>query len=324
MEYRGNNLIEIKPKLRQSRIFILLILILVLAMFAGNIYLIVNSPNKTDEDTQMKAESGTETEMKSNTEINTDETNKDEVNSQQETSKIANKKVDKHTYEFKRKIVVNDRTKKNMENIYNSEEKVVYLTFDDGPSKKVTIPILDLLKKENIKATFFTLGSRVELYPEIVRREYQEGHYIANHSYSHKYSSIYESVDNVVKEYEKTEKAIREALGDSEYSSHLFRFPGGLQGGKSAPIKKEAAKVLEENGVFHIDWNSLTGDAEGKKTTEAMMKYMKSSIKDKNSVVLLMHDAGDKKATYEALPEIIAYFRENGYAFKNFYDVLGE
>ena len=79
-----------------------------------------------------------------------------------------------------------------IENIYNGKEgKRVFLTFDDGPSKDVTPHILDILDKYNIKATFFVLGNRVKMYPDIVKQEYEAGHYIANHGYSHKYSSIY-------------------------------------------------------------------------------------------------------------------------------------
>ena len=91
-----------------------------------------------------------------------------------------------------------------IKHIYGDKgKKVVYLTFDDGPSKNITPQILDLLKQKNIKATFFLLGNRVELYPEIVKREQEEGHYIANHGYSHVYSSIYENTQTVLDEYNK-------------------------------------------------------------------------------------------------------------------------
>lgn len=111
-------------------------------------------------------------------------------------------------------------------NIYSSsEEKRVFLTFDDGPSKTVTPLILDLLKQENIKATFFVLGSRVEYNPEIINRIFEEGHYIANHGYSHKYSSIYTSIESVLDEYNKTEQCIKTALKNDDYNSRVFRFP---------------------------------------------------------------------------------------------------
>lgn len=243
-------------------------------------------------------------------------------NSKNNISKISEKQTAEHVYNFNRNIEITDEIKNRMNNLYSSEEKRVFLTFDDGPSKKVTIPILDLLKQENIKATFFTLGSRIEFYPEIVEREYKEGHYVANHGYSHNYSSIYSSTDAVLDEYNKTEQLIKNAIGDQNYSSHLFRFPGGSKGGKYKDIKNEAVNVLNENNILHVDWNALNGDSEGKKTREDMMQYLKETIGNKQNVVILMHDAGDKTLTYEMLPEVIAYLREQGYSFKNFYDVI--
>lgn len=114
-----------------------------------------------------------------------------------------------------------------IKNIYHSDYKRVFLTFDDGPSKTVTPEILRILDEYDVKATFFVLGSRVELYPDIVKEEYEKGHYIANHGYSHKYSYIYESVDNVLNEYRSTENIIRNALEKPDYYSNVFRFPGG-------------------------------------------------------------------------------------------------
>lgn len=217
--------------------------------------------------------------------------------------------------------VCSEEAKENLQNIYHSGEKTVYLTFDDGPSKSVTPLILDLLKKENIPATFFVLGSRVELNPSIVKREYEEGHFIANHGYSHIYSNIYSSKEMVLEEYNKTKDAIQKAIGLS-YDGHLFRFPGGSTGGKYHNLKKEAKTFLEENAICHIDWNSLNGDAAGAKTKEALLENVKTSAGEKNTIIILMHDAGDKILTYEVLPEVISYFREKGYTFRNFYHIM--
>ena len=117
--------------------------------------------------------------------------------------------------------------RKNIENIYHSETKRAFLTFDDGPSA-VTPTILEVLKQENVKASFFVLGSRVEDMPDIIKRIYEEGHYIANHGYSHTYSAIYSSPQAVLDEYNKCNEAVKKAIGKQEYNSHLFRFPGGL------------------------------------------------------------------------------------------------
>ena len=210
----------------------------------------------------------------------------------------------------------------NLKQIYKQEKKQAFLTFDDGPSKKVTIPVLDLLKNENIKATFFVLGSRVELYPEIVKRAYEEGHYIANHGYSHKYSEIYNDPTSVLNEYNKTNQAVKNAIGNQEYNTNIFRFPGGSVGGKYNDIKLEAKQLLEQNNIATLDWNALTGDTEGLNTKEELINRLKETTQNKNSIVILMHDAADKNYTYEVLPEVIQYLRQEGYEFNNLYDVI--
>lgn len=210
----------------------------------------------------------------------------------------------------------------NIENIYRSETKRVFLTFDDGPSKGVTIPILDILKREKIKATFFVLGSRVELNPDIVKRAYKEGHFIASHGYSHIYSQIYASPQSVLDEYNKSLEIIRNAIGEQEYNPHLFRYPGGFTGGKYFKIKQEAEVLLEQNGILHVDWNSLTADSAGNETIEEFVAELEKTVPKYNSVVVLMHDAGNKIITAEALPQIISYFRERGFEFENFYSII--
>jgi len=206
--------------------------------------------------------------------------------------------------------------------IYFSEEKQVYLTFDDGPSKDVTPQILDILKEHDVKATFFVLGARVELYPETLKRTFEEGHYIANHGYSHKYSKIYESKDTVFQEYVECEYAIKNALNNQDYNSYLFRFPGGSSGGRYERIKAEAREHFKSYGVAFTNWNCLTGDAEGKETKEECVQEMIETKGNQNSIVLLMHDSNDKNQTVEALPEIIQYYKNEGYTFKTFYDIF--
>ena len=212
--------------------------------------------------------------------------------------------------------------KEKLENIYHSDTKVAYLTFDDGPSN-VTHQILDTLKNENVKATFFMLGSNVETFPETTKRVYDEGHYIANHGYTHMYSSIYSSPQAVLDEYNRCNTAVQNAIGNPEYNSHLFRFPGGLPGGKYEDIKQEAKQLLNENGILNIDWNALTGDAETQHPEEEkLMEELQQTIEDKNSVVILMHDTDAKKVTADMLPRVIAYLKEQGYEFKTFYDII--
>ena len=232
------------------------------------------------------------------------------------------KKIEEENVRKNQLPQLTEEAKSKFDNLYHSDTKRVFLTFDDGPSKNVTPMVLDTLKQENIKATFFLLGSRVELEPEMAKREYNEGHYLASHGYSHVYSQIYASPQSVLDEYNKSVVVIKNAIGVQDYEPHLFRFPGGYAGGKYASIKKEAAQLLDQNGILHVDWNALTSDAAGAKTTDEFITELDKTVPKHNSVVVLMHDAGNKTATAEALPTIIKYFRERGFEFENFYNIM--
>ena len=215
-----------------------------------------------------------------------------------------------------------EQGKENIKNIYHTDKKVAYLTFDDGPSNN-THQILDILKQNNIKATFFVLGSQVEIFPETTNRIYNEGHYIANHGYSHKYSEIYQSPEQVLNEFNQCNQIVANTINIPEYNSHLFRFPGGVVGGKYAELKKQAITVLEQNNILHIDWNALTGDSEKVNPTEEyLMDNLQKTTEGKNSLVILMHDAQAKKITAETLPKVIEYLQQQGYSFESFYDII--
>ena len=215
-----------------------------------------------------------------------------------------------------------DEGKQNIENIYHSKTKQAFLTFDDGPSS-VTPRILDTLKQENIKATFFVLGSNVSKKPDLVKRMYDEGHFIANHGYSHVYSKIYSSPQAVLDEYNACNEEIRKAIGENEYDSHLFRFPGGIVGGPYAELKCQANDLLLQNNIVHVDWNALNGDAETNNlSVDFEIQRLNETIENKNSIVILMHDSPLKSVTADALPQIIATLRNQGYEFKNFYEII--
>lgn len=239
-----------------------------------------------------------------------------------EQDRIAQIEAEKERIRKERNPNLTEVGKENINNVYKSETKRVFLTFDDGPST-VTPIILDTLKQENIKATFFVLGSRVDVMPDMVKRMYEEGHYVANHGYSHLYSSVYESPQSVLDEYNRCNDSVRNAIGVSDYNSHLFRFPGGLVGGKYADIKNEAKELLLQNNIVNVDWNSLNGDAETNDLTpEFELQRLRETTENKNSIVILMHDAPAKKVTAETLPQIITYLKEQGYEFKTFYEII--
>ena len=242
---------------------------------------------------------------------------------EQQRKETENKKKEEEEAERQAKIPkLTEQGKENLKNIYHTEEKVAYLTFDDGPSNN-THEILDILKKYNIKATFFVLGSQVEVFPETTNRIYNEGHYIANHGYSHKYSTIYQSPEQVLNEFNQCNQIVASTINVPEYNSHLFRFPGGSVGGKYAELKSQAIVLLDQNNILHIDWNSLTGDSEKTNPTEEyLMNNIQKTTEGKNSLVVLMHDAQAKHITAETLPKVIEYLIQQGYTFKNFYEII--
>ena len=302
------DLIVIEPDKRKKKIIIIAVVVVILLMIAIGVYYKISKKENLDNKNNIN-----DVQLEANVEGNNEKEKLDEA------TKEAKKQ--KHVGNVNYLPNYTEASKERMKNIYHSNEKVVYLTFDDGPSKSVTPLILDLLKQENVKATFFVLGSRVEKNPSLVLRAYNEGHYIANHGYSHVYKDIYSSPQAVLDEYNRAQDVIKKAL-NINYDGHLFRFPGGATGGKYRDIKNEAKVLLNNNNISYIDWNALSQDAAGAKTKESLIENVKNTVGEKQSVVILMHDAGDKILTYETLPDVIAYLREKGYAFKNFYDVI--
>ena len=281
--------------------------------------------NTNQEQNSSQTESGGQTQNNGNTENNGQNQN-NQNGASNNNQPAQNNSGEQNEQEGNTQEVsgskLTDKQIESIDKIYNSKEKVAYLTFDDGPSSTVTPKILDTLKKENIKATFFVLGTMVKSNASLLKRERAEGHYIANHGYSHVYSKVYANENKPLEEYEKTNKIIAEALGDSTYQANVFRFPGGSVGGTYDKIKTKAKKVLKEKGIAYLDWNCLTNDAAGSDTKEEIMKSLKSTCKGKNSIVVLMHDAPNKKLTAETLPDVIAYLRSQGYSFKNLYDII--
>lgn len=107
-----------------------------------------------------------------------------------------------------------------------------------------------------------------------------------------------------------------------EYNSHLFRFPGGSEGGKYKKVKNEAKTVLAQNNIAYINWNALTNDSVGKPTYESIIAEIKKTSSGKQNIVVLMHDTGAKQLTVDSLTEIIGYLKSQNYIFKNFYDIM--
>ncbi|MDK0795724.1 polysaccharide deacetylase family protein [Clostridium perfringens] len=207
---------------------------------------------------------------------------------------------------------------------YKGEVKYVFLTFDDGPSNS-TEKILNTLKDKDVHGTFFVLGSSIEKdskRQEYLKEELKSGNAIANHSYSHDFKKLYPgnklNIDYFMDEFNKTNDIMQSILG-GEFDCRVLRMPGGYGTRKyyKDPYLKEFDNTLQENGIINVDWNALDGDAEGKPySTEEMLNYVKKTSKGKNHVVILMHDAAGKEKTVEILPQIIDYYKNEGYEFK--------
>ncbi|EGT3616072.1 polysaccharide deacetylase [Clostridium perfringens] len=232
------------------------------------------------------------------------------------------------TFEGKKYAVNVQDVSKMVSGSYEGDEKYIFLTFDDGPSP-LTEQILDILKSEDVKATFFMLGSRLEsgqATKESLKRAIEEGHAIANHSYTHNFKRLYPGnitdVNYFMDEFKKTNELMREVLG-VEFDTNVLRMPGGYNSRVYYKDRnlQELNTNLEKNRIVSIDWNALNGDAEGKPyTKEEMIDYVKKTSKGKNQVVLLMHDTFGKEKTVKALPEIIKFYKEEGYEFKTISD----
>ena len=200
----------------------------------------------------------------------------------------------------------------------NNGEKIVFLTFDDGTSTTNTPKVLDILKKEGVKATFFITGQNVEYGGEkardLIKQEFNEGHAIANHSYTHDVKKLYPNrvldIDAFKADFEKNDKMLKEVLG-KYFSTRVIRCPGGYGSWKGMEPLDE---YLDENKMISIDWTSLNADAEGKKkNAKELANYAIKTSEGKEMVVLLMHDTYGKEETVKALPAIIKYFKDNGY-----------
>ena len=192
----------------------------------------------------------------------------------------------------------------------------VYLTFDDGPSSKVTPRILDILKANNIKATFFILNYSDSDKPTL-QRMINEGHTIGIHGYSHDYATIYSSEDAFMQSICRLRDKLKADFG---YEATLIRFPGGssntISRDYSIGIMSRLTKRVEAEGFTYFDWNVTSGDANGNNIARSTIysNTTKGLCKGQNNVVL-MHDTNYKATTADALQDIIDYARGNGYVF---------
>ncbi|MDD6484501.1 MAG: polysaccharide deacetylase [Clostridiales bacterium] len=213
-----------------------------------------------------------------------------------------------------------------MEILQNSgQQKTAYLTFDDGPTTNITPQVLDVLRRYNVNATFFMVGSLIDANPDMARRVYEDGNLIADHSYAHNYAKLYENTESFLEEINKCYDTLQTVIDSDDDLFRLIRFPGGSFNSSAdsyAPVKQDCKTALAQEGYYYCDWNSLNGDAEGKtKNAQELLEYFKNSAQGYNNLVILMHDAATKQATVDALPSIIEYLLNEGYTFKTLDDI---
>lgn len=195
-----------------------------------------------------------------------------------------------------------------------TQEKIVYLTFDDGPSAN-TEKILDILDKYDAKATFFVTGNNQQ-YNYLIKEAYERGHTIGLHSYCHNYDEIYQSATAYFQDLDKIGQMVKEEIG---FVPKFIRFPGGSSNAVSKKYNQGIMTVLTkqviQHGYQYYDWNCGTGDAEANHVLTQKIITTATSASD-NNLVMLAHDTQAKSTTVEALPQIIEYYKEKGYTFK--------
>ena len=204
-------------------------------------------------------------------------------------------------------------------------KKVVYLTFDDGPSTENTGNVLDTLNKYGIKATFFVTGKSIDKNDEskeLLKRIANEGHAIANHTYSHDYNKLYPgrtiNAEAFMEDIDKCSQSMKNVLGQ-DFSTRVIRFPGGYWSWNG---RTNIRPIIDERGYAIMDWNTLNEDAQGSvKDAAKLVETTKANVEklgpDADSIVFLMHDTYGKSETVKSLPEVIEYFQSLGFEFKS-------
>jgi len=191
-----------------------------------------------------------------------------------------------------------------------TQKKKVYLTFDDGPSD-YTDEILDVLKEEGVKATFFVVGADEEHFPAL-KRIVKEGHTLGIHSMTHEYKTIYADIESFEEDVSSMHEMLYNVTGvDVKY----YRFPGGSSNKVSKVDIQDCIKYLTDNGYTYFDWNALNEDATGKNYSAKelnanALSYIRSN---KGDSVVLMHDLNGLSNTRESLKSLIETLKNEGY-----------
>jgi len=188
--------------------------------------------------------------------------------------------------------------------------RVVYLTFDDGPTRNVTPRILDTLAERGIHATFFVVGSMVRANPDIMQRIVDEGHTVGIHSDTHVYAQIYASLNAFINDFRAAQDLIAEFTG---YTPTIYRFPGGSNTGFNARVRTPAINFLDEHGYVFFDWNASIDDSIGGNRTPAQLLARGLETTHGDKVIMLAHDT--QSATAAMMGDLIDALSARGFVF---------
>ncbi len=190
-----------------------------------------------------------------------------------------------------------------------TEEKIIALTFDDGPHRTYTADVLDVLNKYQAKATFFIVGQNAEKNPELISRMYDEGHELANHTYTHPLKT---NVSNLMKEIDQTNETLYSITG---FKPTLFRpVEGQFSDAMIDAIAKEGYKVVMWS--WHLD--TLDWKSPG---VHRIVNTVLKGVKAGN--IVLFHDGGGNRAqTVKALEQILPELEKQGYRFVTVSELL--
>lgn len=199
---------------------------------------------------------------------------------------------------------------------YKKGASIIYLTFDDGPSDNVTPAVLDTLKKNNIRASFFINDFSDDKLP-LIKRIINEGHTLAIHGATHDYAKAYKNTSACVSNFTSLRDKVYSATG---YKTNIMRFPGGssnsVSKNYSRGVVSASAKKLTAAGWRYFDWNVDSGDADGSMSRNYIINNVIKQLKKGRHNVVLMHDYHTKATTAEALQSIIDYGKKNGFVFE--------
>lgn len=188
----------------------------------------------------------------------------------------------------------------------NEDEKIIALTFDDGPDEVFTPQVLDILKKNDVKATFFLVGENLKQNKEIVKRQFEEGHEIGNHTYTH-INVAKSGYDKVYEEITKTQEEIKEIIG---VEPKLFRPP-------YRAMSRHMCDIVKNKNMNIILWSNLDPRDWSNPGVYSIVNTIESKVGNGN--IILLHDYNNlrnsKSQTIQALESVIPYLKEQGYKF---------